>query len=99
MHVAPVEIYSDATNAAIMRHPGRKFPGVVLQGDTLYVLCRKLDAICEDGRESMESAAYTDLNALRNQFQHFLVHYKNTLAEHGIPLPFSEDADFNKLNN
>jgi Family of unknown function (DUF6959) len=31
MHVEPVEIYSDQTNAAIMRHPGRRFPGVLIQ--------------------------------------------------------------------
>ncbi len=26
MHVEPVEIYSDASNAVIMRHTGRRFP-------------------------------------------------------------------------
>lgn len=28
-----VEILSDTTNAAIMRHLGRRFPGVLIQGD------------------------------------------------------------------
>src|SRR5262245_1747536 len=39
MHVEQVEIYSDVSNAAVMRHPGRRFPGVLVQGDTLYTLC------------------------------------------------------------
>ena len=38
MHVESVEIYSDATNAAVMRHPGRRFPGMLIQGDTLHSL-------------------------------------------------------------
>jgi hypothetical protein len=46
MHVESVEIYSDATNAAIMRHPGRHFPGVLVQGDTLYLLCCQADEVC-----------------------------------------------------
>ena len=33
-----VEIYSDKTNAAVLRHPGRHFPGVLVQGDDLYAL-------------------------------------------------------------
>ncbi len=30
-----VEIYSNATNMAVMRYPVRRFPGVLVQGDTL----------------------------------------------------------------
>ena len=38
-----VEIYSDASNAAVLRHPERKFPGVLLQGDTLHSICQSID--------------------------------------------------------
>jgi hypothetical protein len=34
MHVEKVEIYSDKTNSAVLRHPARKFPGVLIQGAT-----------------------------------------------------------------
>jgi hypothetical protein len=50
MHIESVEIYSDAANAAIHRHPGRRFPGVLLQGDTLYSICQRLDAACRAAR-------------------------------------------------
>ena len=29
MRIEPIEIYADTTNAAVFRHPGRKFPGVL----------------------------------------------------------------------
>ncbi|WP_429002107.1 DUF6959 family protein [Xanthomonas campestris] len=38
MHIESVEIYSDRPNMAVLRHPGRKSPGVLLQGDRLHAL-------------------------------------------------------------
>jgi hypothetical protein len=93
MRVEPVEIYSDATNAAIMRHPGRRFPGVLVQGDTLSVLCQSADEICRASKSQLDSDLYEDLNRLRNRLWSFLTHYKAVLGEHGIPLPFA-DAPF-----
>jgi hypothetical protein len=93
MHVEPVEIYSDATNAAIVRHPGRRFPGVLIQGDTLYSLCDRIDEVCSlirTGRPGFEEA-----NDLRNELWAFLNHYKATLIEHKLPLPFSERPNLN----
>ena len=88
MHVEPVEIYSDKTNAAIMRHPGRHFPGFLFQGDTLYSLCLRADEVCASiGRGA---AGFGQANELRNRLWLALNHYKATLDEHRIRLPFSE---------
>jgi hypothetical protein len=88
MRVDQVEIFSDATNAAVMRHPGRRFPGLLVQGDTLYSLCQRADLICQEiGRDS---PAYEEANDLRNTLQEYLSHYKAVMTENGIVLPFSE---------
>ena len=92
MHIRDVEIYSDQTNAAVMRHPDRRFPGVLVQGDSLYSLCVRADDACTDARDKLDSDAYGDLNELRNALWGYLNHYKSVLGEHQIPLPFSEDA-------
>jgi hypothetical protein len=89
MHVEPVEIYSDQTNAAVIRHPGRKFPGVLIQGDTLHTLCFSADEACRGFPRG--SDAFDELNDLRNALWGLLNHYKVVLGEHNIPLPFSED--------
>ncbi len=39
MRIENVEIYSDQSNMPVVRHPGRKFPGLLVQGDTLHALC------------------------------------------------------------
>jgi hypothetical protein len=88
MRSESVEVFSDKTNVAIMRHPGRAFPGVLIQGDSLSVLCGQADRVCtEIGRGS---PAFAEANDLRNALRSYLNHYKATLVEHGIALPFSE---------
>jgi hypothetical protein len=83
-----VEIYSDASNFAVMRHPGRRFPGMLVQGDSLHTLVTKADRLCaalEPGSEASEHA-----RELRDNLRARLDHYKKVLGEHGIPLPFVE---------
>ena len=92
MHVEPVEIYSDATNRAVLRHPGRKFPGVLIQGDSLHILCRQADRVCSTGRDSLDEESYIELNDLRNALWGYLTHYKKILVEHGIQMPFNEQS-------
>jgi hypothetical protein len=88
MRKESVEIYSDQTNAAVMKHPGRRFPGVLVQGDSLFSLCCDADEACEIiGRGA---PGYEETNDLRNRLWGYLAHYKSVLMEHGLPLPFSE---------
>lgn len=47
-----VELFTDGGNDAVLRMPGRQFPGVLVQGDSLHVLrsdvAEVMDA-CERG--------------------------------------------------
>ena len=90
MRIEPVEIYSDTTNRAVMRHPGRRFPGLLIQGDTFYSLCHRADRACRE--LDRQSPAWEEVNELRNILWDLLTHYKVVLGEHDIPLPFSEQA-------
>jgi len=88
MRADTVEIYSDATNAAVMRHPGRRFPGVLVQGDTLHSLWMQADLACREAGPG--SRGFEEISDLRNRLQELLIHYKVVLGEHRIPLPFSD---------
>ena len=61
MRVESVEIYSDESNRAILRHPGRKFPGLLIQGDSLYSLCKKADAACASAKSAPDTELYRDV--------------------------------------
>jgi hypothetical protein len=90
MRVEPVEIYSDETNGAVIRHPGRRFPGFLMQGDELYSLCWRADQVCLKARPALAQEAYQQLNEIRNALWASLTHYKSVLVDHNLPLPFSE---------
>lgn len=93
MKTESVEIYSDVTNRAVMRHPARKFPGILVQGDNLYQLCLLADALCRELHDG-PNAAFQSANQIRNTLQDYLTHYRQALTEHGIRLPYSENPPF-----
>lgn len=90
MHKAEVEIFSDASNFAIMRHPGRKFPGSLIQGDSLYALYLCADRARHLLLHTDPAAALEEVSALHEELLQRLNHYKQTLNDHGIELPFVE---------
>jgi hypothetical protein len=57
MKIESVEIYSDASNAAILRHPGRRFPGVLVQGDTLHSIVGSLQIVMRNAAGLEEEPA------------------------------------------
>jgi hypothetical protein len=87
MRTESVEIYSDASNAAIIRHPGRVFPGVLVQGDTLRNLCKDAaDLVAALERGDPDAIEYAmDLN---ERLEAFLQHYQRVMEAHGLKLPY-----------
>ncbi|MGX5730140.1 DUF6959 family protein [Pseudoxanthomonas beigongshangi] len=92
MYEAQVEIYSDRTNAVVLRHPGRKRPGVLVQGDTLFNLFQHADVVCEAARGRLTEDAQRELVELRDALLAYLDHYRTVLSEHGMEPPFHEIA-------
>lgn len=90
MKAEPVEFCSDQSNAATMRHPGRNFPGVLVQGDTFYLMASRADWLCKNLRGKVSSEAYAEVNSLRNKLQGLLAPYKEAVGAHGMRLPFVE---------
>ncbi|MGW3912861.1 DUF6959 family protein [Streptomyces sp. NPDC005070] len=82
------ELFTDGGNDAVVRMPGRRFPGVVVQGDSLHILrgdAAELAEACERGDldEARDSAGLllANLEALPAR-------YEAALDEHEIPRPY-----------
>jgi hypothetical protein len=88
MRVENVEIFSDQSNLPVIRHPGRRFPGVLVQGDTLHMLCGLAAEALSDSPD-----ARIELQELHTRLLGMLAHYKTVLNEHQVPLPFAETPD------
>lgn len=69
----------------VVHMPGRPFPAVVLQGDTLHTYVADLERVARelDPEERTAQIEYV-LEALRGLFGE----YEETCREHGIGLPY-----------
>lgn len=85
-----VEIYSDASNLAVMRHPGREFPGSLIQGDSLHSLLQNVKEAKEELESGNVQEASEVIEDVIENLTYRLEHYKEVLKEHGISLPFVE---------
>ena len=82
-------MFSSASNAAVIRHPGRQFPGVLVQGDTLNGLRSDVRHIAELIGETEENEElHYGLLSLREKLDGMLAHYEAVLKEHGIRRPY-----------
>ncbi|MFE7650638.1 DUF6959 family protein [Streptomyces phaeoluteigriseus] len=88
MERVEVELFTDGGNDAVVRMPGRQFPGVLVQGDSLHILRSDVAEVaraCERGDldEARDSAGFLLANLDAR-----LARYEAALGEHEIPRPY-----------
>ncbi|MFD0635066.1 DUF6959 family protein [Catenulispora yoronensis] len=88
MERVEVELFTDGSNNAVVRMPGRSFPGVLVQGDSLSVIRSDVAGIrdacrAEGAAEALELAEFllADLDAI-------LLRYTDALDRHDLRRPF-----------
>ena len=89
MEKLELEVYSQAANAAVVRAPGRQFPGVVVQGDTLSILHSAAGEIAERVRSGADEELAAEAAMLRDQLAGLLAAYESAMDRHGLALPYS----------
>lgn len=85
-----LEVFSEECNYAIVRMPGRQFPGCVVQGDSLRILLR-----CAERAAAMASRTgivelIEEIQELKESLEDRLLHYGHVLKAHGMDLPYSQ---------
>lgn len=84
--MAEVKLLSDPTNGAVVHLPGRAFPGVVIQGDTLDTLIAELrEVLTEKGATDRDQLLADVIERLEN----VQARYEAILMHEGIALPYS----------
>jgi hypothetical protein len=102
MEVKPLEVYATDSNYAVMKPPGRQYPGAVIQGDSLRILCGLAVSVAERVRDHApeDDEFLGDLQDLVESLVGRLLHYQRVLAVHGIELPYTRpmtEADLIRL--
>lgn len=88
MERVEAELFTDGGNDAVVRLPGRRFPGVLVQGDSLHILrsdMAELAEACERG-DLAEAGEFAGL--LLEAFDALLTRYSTALEEHHIQRPY-----------
>ena len=94
MEHVEVEAYSQATNAWIIRTPGRKFPALVIQGDSFSILFNQARAVLNRVRACRcdDPELVGEAEELCEHLWNTLRHYEDTLGANGFALPYSRIA-------
>ena len=86
-----VEMFTPVQNNAILRLPGRRYPGVLIQGDSLSDLLKQSKAVLRIV-ESVGNPILLEKTAdLHKDLQDLQRRYEKVLLEHGMKLPYSND--------
>ena len=70
-----VEVLSDAVNRAVVRMPGRRFPDLVIQGDSLIRLTAQVREIAERAERSGDADLGRLAGNLHVELEELLTHY------------------------
>jgi hypothetical protein len=97
-----LEVYSDTSNHAVVATPGRRFPGSVIQGDSLASLCGDVRqvALWVQSHSAEDDDVRWTVQEVQQQLLGRLLHYQSILQENGIALPYAVpvgDADLVRL--
>ena len=89
MKKVEVEIYSQATNIPVIRMPGRKFPGSVIQGDSLMVLVGLAKEVFEKVKNSDDADLVYGALELKELLEERIEHYESVMEKSGMKLPYN----------
>ncbi|WP_437805223.1 DUF6959 family protein [Sorangium sp. So ce1078] len=83
-----IDVVTDTTNTAVVRMPGRRFPGIVMQGDSLNYL-RVLAVDLKRRLAGLEDEDLADtMDELETLLQGYARAYEASLEREGIELPY-----------
>ena len=84
-----VELFTPQHNDAVLRLPGRRFPGVLLQGDSLQTLTEDVERAQQALRGGDIAAAGDELDDLVAHLREVRDMYVAVLDAAGLGLPFN----------
>jgi hypothetical protein len=90
MEPIETELLASGGNNAVVRMPGRKFPGVVIQGDSLSNLWEAAAEAAESARAARVAPELQEmLDGLERDLNGLLLHYETALTKHGLDRPYN----------
>jgi len=89
METKSIEVYSELNNSSVVRMPERQYPGVVIQGDSLFSLFSDSIDLLEELKEKPDSEAFHAAYSVAERLEGHLRHYIEVCEKHGIKWAFN----------
>jgi hypothetical protein len=86
-----LEMWSGEVNSAVVRVPGRRFPGVVIQGDSLSILFDLAMFVTEHLPRSTDPELCDAAEELAEKLFHHVKNYESVLGARGVSLPYARN--------
>jgi len=89
MDIEPLEVFARESNFAVIKPPGRNYPGAVIQGDSLASLCRTALQLARhvdrlpDAPSDLRDCAEEVADALLDR----VLHFQAVLDAHNVDYP------------
>ena len=93
------QILSHIPNSGIVQLPGRRFPGIVMQGDTLSNVFDSASFLLAEFKRLRDEERYYETLMFTEQLQAQLVHYEETLRAQGMQLPYTVSVTERKVTD
>ena len=81
-------LLSPAKNYAVVQLPGRKFPGIVFQGDSAHAILAQVGAIQKLAEKCGDEDLDAEIESLRELLAEVISHFETVCAREGIQLPY-----------
>jgi len=91
-----IEILSDTINCPVVSVPGRKYPGVVIQGDSLAILYGLAVEIEMQTASIHDEEIAATIDHLKRKLSAYVEEYETTMKAHGRDLPYSKPQSGNQ---
>jgi len=83
-----IEVFSELSNFAIVRMPGRNFPGSVIQGDSLSILLKHAERVHQMAIGTGSLELIDEAALLRELLAERLEYYEKVITASGFSLPY-----------
>jgi hypothetical protein len=93
------KILSHVPNSGIVQMPGRRFPGIVMQGDSLSIVFDRVAFCLQDAKTRRDEETYFEVLMFGEGLQAQLVHYEETLLKLGMSLPYTRSIKERLVRN
>ena len=87
-----IKLYDHVSNSGIVHLPGRRFPAVAIQGDSLSTFLATAQYFMSKAKEHNDEEMYFEALELAERIQTHLIQYENILEREGFDRPYTEKA-------